>query len=203
MPVDPFTAAAAGMSVLSSGVKMYQGIRQQSKGRKLEESLERPTYQIPGYIQQNLDEAEKMANVGIPEAQRNAYLDQLSRQGTSSLQNFRGRKAGLMGAEIVGQQSLDAQRELRIADIQKRLENQRLAMAARSIMANYQDKAFQLNELNPYQNDMNYARSLQGAGMQNQMTALSDLTGAASTFASGYLQSGGGIGSGTKSGTNP
>ena len=182
-------AIAGGATLASSAGKYIQGAKQKRDGRKLEESLDRPTYQIPGYIQQNLDEAEKMADVGIPEAQRNAYLDQLARQETSGLQNFRGRKAGLMGAEIVGQQSLDAQRELRIADIQKRLENQRLAMSARSIMADYKDKQFQLNELDPYAQDMNYARSLQGAGMQNQMTAFSDLTRAASTFAGGLAGS--------------
>lgn len=162
--------------ILGTIAKAITGFSQKRKGKELEESLgDRPKYQIPGYIQQNLDEAEKMADVGIPEAQRNAYLDQLSRQETSSLQNFRGRKAGLMGAEIVGQQSLDAQRELRIADIQKRLENQRLAMSARSIMAQYQDQKFKLNELDPYADNLNYARSLQQAGMQNIVGAATDL----------------------------
>ena len=180
--------------ILGTIAKTITGFSQKKKGKELEESLDRPTYQIPGYIQQNLDEAEKMADVGIPEAQRNAYLDQLSRQETSGLQNFRGRKAGLMGAEIVGQQSLDAQRELRIADIQKRLENQRLAMSARSIMADYQDQKFKLNELDPYADNLNYARSLQQAGMQNIVGGFADfdknITDAGSKVASALLTGG-------------
>jgi len=58
------------------------------------------------------------------------------------------------------------------ADVQQRMQNIQTAQSMRQTMAQYRDKAFEINEMQPYEQKYAEAQSLIGAGMQNFMGGL-------------------------------
>ena len=181
-------AIMGGTSLVSTGIKADQARRQRKEGRELESSLVRPDYKIPNSIKKNYKLAEIMANQGISSEEENAFMDDLSTSSANSITNFRNRKSGTVGAEVIGDQMNKAMRDFRVADARQKIENQKAYMTQGQIFADYQDKQFQLNELDPYADNMNYARSLQGAGMQNMNSAIDGFINSISSAGNGYMQ---------------
>jgi hypothetical protein len=66
----------------------------------------------------------------------------------------------------------DAFTNLVSMDAAARQQNRMLASQARSEMAGYKDKAFKINELDPYQNKLDAAQANIGSGIQNIFSAL-------------------------------
>lgn len=182
-------ASQAGLSLVSEGINYFQGRDLKKRGRSMERGLTKAEYEIPEYIGDNYKLAKRMANEGISAEDENAFKDDLLSSTANSIRQFRGRKAGIVGAEVLGQQTKDSLRKFRIADSRQKIENQREYMKQGQIMADYEDKAFQLNQLDPYADKLNYARSLQSAGNQNMNNALSNFTQSLSSAGSGYFQS--------------
>jgi len=178
--------AAASIAALSGGYKIYQGNKTRKKGERKEDSLSRYKYEIPNEIGDNQALSQNLANQGIPDAERNAYLDDINQTQANSINNFKGRKGGLFGAEVVGGQSQDALRKLRLDDTRERLSNLKQLMISNQVMADYKDKQFQLNEIDPYQDDLSYARSLQGAGRMSMNNGLDSIASSANSFIQGY-----------------
>ncbi len=159
------------------GLQSLYGIYQQHRGNMMAKANQRPTYEIPGEIQQNLNQAQSMALQGLPEEQKQQYVNNLQRSQNFGLGAASDRKGGLAGLGGLVQQGNDASMNLLSADAGARRQNQMGLMNARTQLANYKDKAFEYNQANPYQEKAAAARSMQGAGLQNMWGGLGTIAG--------------------------
>jgi hypothetical protein len=110
-----------------------------------------------------------MSYYGMPDAQKQSYMQNIQRSGQQALSGVADRKGGLGMVSAIQQQQEDSYMNLLSADVQQRMQNIRAAQEQRQIMANYKDKEFQINKMDPYVQDYNEAQAQIGAGMQNIM----------------------------------
>jgi hypothetical protein len=155
-----------------AGTQAAVGIGQAVAGYSKLKNLTRPEYQIPSEIEQNMSEAELMSYYGMPDAQKQSYMQNIQRGGQQALSGTADRKGGLGMVSAIQQNQQDSYSNLLSADVQQRMQNIQNAQNMRSVMAGYKDKAFQMNEMEPYQQDYAEAQGLIGAGMQNFMGGL-------------------------------
>lgn len=160
------------LPLILAGAQAAIGIGQAISGHQRLKNLTRPEYQIPSEIEQNMSEAELMSYYGMPDAQKQSYMQNIQRSGQQALSGIADRKGGLGMVSAVQQQQEDSYMNLLSADVQQRMQNIQAAQQARQVMAEYKDKAFQINEMEPYVQDYNEAQSLIGSGMQNVMGGL-------------------------------
>jgi hypothetical protein len=83
--------------------------------------------------------------------------------------NASSRASGLNAIGSTMAAANDANRDLLSADAGARIQNRDKLQEARRVYSDFEDKAFKINELDPYEFTMNKAQALQGAGMQNIM----------------------------------
>lgn len=160
---------AAALSAIPAVVQTGTGIYQAYQGNKLANSMQRPDYSIPQEVLDNLTDSQIQALRGLPEEQRQQYMDNIMRSAQTSISALGDRKGGLAGMSSVQQQQNDAYKNLLSIDAQKREENERNLQATRNTVAGYRDKEFQTNEMKPFEDTMAAATGMQGAGMQNIM----------------------------------
>jgi hypothetical protein len=162
-------ALSAVLSAIPAVVQAGTGIYQAYQGNKLANSMERPDYSIPQEVLDNLTDSQIQALRGLPEEQRQQYMENIMRSAQTSISALGDRKGGLAGMSSVQQQQNDAYKNLLSIDAQKREENERNLQATRNTMSEYKDKQFQMNEMQPFQDTMAAAEGMQGAGIQNIM----------------------------------
>jgi hypothetical protein len=167
--------AAALISAAPSVIKGISGIFQGAKGSKLARQNKRPTYEIPKEFQQNLAIAENMGRVGLPQQQYNQAQQNFQRNQAGALRQFgrMGNPRGLAGLVRAGN---DATMNLDVADANARMASQRAAMGYRGQMGQQQLAKQQWDKLSKYQENAQAASALMGAGRQNVMGGLSELS---------------------------
>jgi len=167
---------AAGVAVVGGGIKMYQGYKQKKDGQEMEDGLNKPDFVIPEEALKNLSIAEKEAYNGLPENQKRAFLENQQRTSQTALRNSSDRRGGLgIVSQVQGQENL-SNRQLLIDDTKARQQNMQRASDARNVMSDYKMKRFE-HQYNEYSSDLDYARGIQGAGLQNMNTATSEIAG--------------------------
>lgn len=181
------SGVASAASGLISGIT---GLIQKHKANKLLANLKRPQYVIPNEVLQNQKQAELNARQGLPSEQYNQGMQNIARQQNSALQRATDRRGGLLAVAGAQQLGNDASLNLDVANANARLKNQNTLYGINNQVAGYRDKAFQINQLQPYQQDRQYAMGLLGAGNQNFTAGLDKL-------ASGGLMAFGGNSKGT------
>jgi len=166
---------SAGIAAIPSVVKGIQGIFQGAKGNKLAKQNIRPTYEIPKEFQQNLAIAENMAKIGLPQQQYNQAQQNFQRNQASALRQFgrMGNPRGLAGIVRAGN---DATLGLDVADANARMANQRSVMGYRGQIGQQQLAKQQWDKMALYGERADAAAALQGAGRQNVMGGLSELS---------------------------
>ena len=157
------------LAAIPTAVQAGTGIYQAIKGRQLANSTARPDYSIPQEMLDMMTDSEVQALRGLPAEQRQQYLDNVMRAQQASLEAMGDRKAGLAGLAGVQQQATDAYRNMLSMDSQARMDAEQRLQGVRGTMADYKDKQFQVNEMQPYQNTMQAAEAMKGAGLQNIM----------------------------------
>jgi hypothetical protein len=160
MPVGTLLAVQAGVGALQS-----------LAGFQAAKNATRPEYMIPDAIEKNMSQAERMSYYGLPDAQKKEFLQNIERAGSTELAGMSDRKAGIGAVSAIAQKQRDSYMGLLSADAQARVSNIQSLMDVRANYANYEDKAFQLNQLEPFQQEMQAAQQFQAAGMQNIMGA--------------------------------
>lgn len=161
--MDPITA----MMLAQAGVGAYQLI----KGQMQLANNQRPTYEIPQEVKDNLNQAQLQALEGLPEAQRKMFVENIQRSKANAVASLQDRRSGLVGLTGLAQTETDAYRNLLSQDVAARQANQAKLMEQNQVMANYKDKAFEANQMEPYRFKANQANALIGSGMQNLMSA--------------------------------
>jgi hypothetical protein len=176
MPI-PLALAAA----IPSLVQGVMGGVQYATGRKDAKNNERPTYNIPGEINEIERIAKKMA--------ASYYLPGESLTRNAETEAMQSGINNALGAAGSGVDALAAVSGMQAG--QNRAENSRaVARASRSdqmmeslkstlqTVANYEDKKWEMNTLNPYLDKAGAASGLQGSGLQNIMGGLDGITSA-------------------------
>jgi len=152
--------AGGGASVTLGAFQTAYGLYKQKRNK-------RPTYEIPAEIAQNLTAAQQDALQGLPEEQKQQYIQNLQRGSAAALSAGGSRKGGLAGIQSLNQQQNDAYGNLLAMDSQARMQNKQNLYAQRQNMADYKNQAFQFNKVNPYYEATAQNTAMIGAGMQN------------------------------------
>jgi hypothetical protein len=174
--MDPFTISA----LISGGIQLGTGIYQAVRSSQIEAN--RPTYEIPDEVKQNLTQAQLNAIEGMPEDVRNRYIDQLTRTMATGLQALGDRRAGIAGVASLARTATDANRDIASMDAQQRQQQEQILMQQRQNMANYKDKAWGWNEQQKYLEQAAAKQALAGSAIQN-------INGSANNVMGGMMQS--------------
>jgi len=153
------------------------GFFQRRKAKKELSKLIQPTYSIPQEILRNQKMAEQAANEGMPSQQYNNAMKNIQRTQSNLLAGATDRRSSLMALPKLQQQSNDATGNLDAQDATMRMQNQRQLYGINNTVAQFRDKEFQLNQLNPYNEKKQYYNSLLGAGNQNMLGGADKLLG--------------------------
>jgi hypothetical protein len=186
MPLLIAGAASAGISAIMGGVQMYQGNKQKKAGEDALKNLNKPTYQIPDELRQNLKESELRALEGLPTEQKMEYVKNIERSQQQALQASAERKGGLMGIQQATSQANDMYTNLVSMDAAQRAANEAIVQQNRGVLANAKDREFGVKE-DRYQQGLASGQAMVGAGNQNFMQGLD-------TIAGSVIQAGGMIG---------
>lgn len=162
---------------ISAVPKAILGTVQAIKGQKELDSAVRPQYEIPEEIKKNLSIAERMTLEGLPSEQKQQYIENLNKSVGATLSGFTSRKAGLSGLTNLVQSQNEAYKNLMVEDAAARQRNELQAIQQRETMAGYKDKAFQMNEMQPYEEQVAEGQALVGSGIQNIAGAFDQLGG--------------------------
>lgn len=157
-------AAIAGTA---AALQAASGIAQNIKGKKIQRATVRPTYVIPDEIKANLKQAEQEAAYGLDAASKQIATQGIDRGTAAALYGANSRRAGLAGMGGVVQANNDAFSNLAAMDEMERQRKKSALSDARNTMAGYKDKAWQVNQFDPYQLKVDESQALIGAGLQN------------------------------------
>lgn len=182
---------------LLSGVT---GFFQRRKAKKELAKLQRPEYVIPNEVLQNQRMAQSAANEGLPSQQYNQAMQNIQRQQNRALSAASSRRGGLMALPGLQQQANDQLLNLDVKDAQARMANQQQLYGINSQVAGYRDKAFNINKMQPYQENKNYYMNLLASGNQNLLGGADKLLGGGASLLFGG--SGGGSSRKTKTPNN-
>lgn len=161
-----------GISGLVSGIT---GLIQKHKANQLLARTQRPTYAIPDEVLQNQKMAQLNAATGLPSEQYNQAMQNIQRQQNSAIQRASDRRGGLLAVAGAQQTGTDANLKLDVSNAQARLNNQKTLYGVNNNVAAYRDKAFQINQMQPYQQQYNYGMQLLGQGNQNLFSGIDKL----------------------------
>lgn len=156
------------------------GFFQRKKAKKLlKEAGEQPMYNIPQEVLRNQKSAELAAQEGLPSQQYSNAMRNIQRSQTNALTNAMDRRSALMALPKLQQQANDAYANLDAADAAAQRQNQKTLYGVTNTTAQYKDKAFQINQMQPWQRKFDYAQQLLGAGNQNMIGGIEKLIGGA------------------------
>lgn len=168
--MDPLTIGLiAGIPSLALGA--YQAYQGYQLGQK-----KRPEYEIPGAIKSMLGMSERMATEGLPgEAAIRESITGSTSRGANLLERS-AQGAQLLGGitDIVGSEQGQLT-NLGVQSAQQKVLNQQRLQDALNTYAQYEDKQFEINELQPYLQAMQQAQALTSAGVQNVVGGLGGL----------------------------
>jgi hypothetical protein len=163
------TWVAAGVTTAGLVGSATQYFR--NKKQAEEDAANRPQYQIPEEAFQNLTMAEQQAMEGLPEEQKSQYLSNVQRSANMALADIGTRKGGLAGLGRLNENLNKSYSDLLSADAAARQQNQQQVYQQRSNIADYRGQQFQLNELNPYYENIARRQANRGALAQNLMNS--------------------------------
>lgn len=188
-----FGPVGTGVGAIAGGIaSSLFGLSQKKQGNKLLADNPYPTYNIPGEIYENKNLAQQIAGGGLPATQYEQAMRNIQRQQGTAISALQGRRSAVGGiGRIVGAGN-DASLNLASADAQQKLANQKVLMGANSALAGYQDKSFQWNQANKYNQNRQYAMSLLGAGNQNLAGGIDKGIAGLSYLGAGLFGGGGG-----------
>lgn len=176
-PISLSLLMSAGTSLIKGGV----GAAQYLKGNKLGKGAIRPKYNIPSADNEYLANARANSVRGLPgqdliEQKLGASTAsgiRQAEQGANSSAGLMATIAGLKGSEQAGLTDIG----IKSAEYQD--TNQQRLQEALLKYGNMQNNEFDMNQQKPFEDKMAAAQGLKGAGLQNIMTGIEGIAGAA------------------------
>jgi hypothetical protein len=188
---------AAGVIGGSAIIKGVEGISQNAKASGIEKQNPYPTEGVQQEYFQNVNQAQQMAQQGIPAAAYNNQLNQINQNQAGALSTL-GRSAnpGANLASIV-RQGDQATNNLNAQDAVARNRNMLQLLQERQQLAQQKDKAWDWNYQQRYLGNLAKSQALRQSANANINGALSDVSsGAVSLAALGAFDGSGGGGGG-------
>ena len=179
------TMVAIGVSsaAIGAGMGVYgiiDGKKQQSKAKAEMDKLNKPSYQIPQEILDNLSDAEKRTVEGLPAEQKQEYVKNLERTQQSYMKGASDRKAGLAGLQDSTNRANDQYTNLVSMDAATRAQNKRAKeqeiSMARGAVADAKNQEFAFN-MQDYQAQLQSAQANYQAGAQNMNAGMQQVGG--------------------------
>lgn len=183
---------AQGIANIGSGiVGGVAGLFQRKKAKKLLKGLQQPQYTIPNEVLQNQKMAQMGANEGLPSQQYENAMKGFRRNQASALASSMDRRTALMALPQIQRQTNDAMGNLDAQDAAMRNQNKKTLYGINSQVAQFRDKAYDINKMQPYQRDYNYAMGLLGAGNQNLISGMDKMFAGGGQLLAGNTSGGG------------
>ena len=170
-------AIGMGMDMLSN-FNIYGSLAKSALGlgqMLFSSEPERPEYKIPEAVSKSLGIYQSLAEQGLPG--EDVYASRIGRSAATTLDSLAqmGTGAAINQASSVYNQQLDQMVNLAIASGQQRVANQQNLAQAYQTQAEWEDKAWQYNEMMPYQMKYNKYLQNQQAGQANLFGGMNDL----------------------------
>lgn len=159
--------------VIGAGVGFFQ----KKKANSLLKQNPYPTQSIPVDELANQQQAERMAEEGMPSEQYQAAQKNIQRQQAAAIASQQDRRLGGATIGAIQAQADDASGNLDAQSAMMRRQNQLNLQTVNSQVAGYRDKVFDWNSKQKYLQDYQYGMSLLGAGNANIMSGSDKLLG--------------------------
>ena len=166
----PIAAIGLGIGALGS---LFKGMSQRRQARELERNNPRPTYRIPNEVFENRAIAQQYAQVGLPEQVYNNQLNQIQQNLATGLRNLGHRGNSSFNTNAIVRGANQQVANLNAADAQARVQNRGALYQANQAVASERRNQFNINQLQPYQQNMQMVQQARRAGDQNTFGALS------------------------------
>ncbi len=167
---------ASGLGAIGGIGQIGLGIWQGFQARKLEKDNKRPTYEIPSAIKDNMTMAQMRALEGIPEEQKQQYIDNLQKNQLLQLTAAGDRGNSLNAIAGIAAQGNEGIRNLATADANQRIQNQQTAYKMNAAYGDAQNTEFELNKLNPFYENAAAIRGLKNSQQQNVFGGIKSIT---------------------------
>ena len=179
-----FAPLALGVSAGLSGLK---GLFQNVQARKLERQNIRPNYQISGEVFQNQALAQQRMKEGLPAQVYNNQLGQMQQNFATGLRSLNSRGNTAYNVNSMLRNMNQGVANLNAQDANARQQGTQMLMNANSTLANERRQQFNINQLQPYQQNAQNIANMRRAGDQNMFGALNMLAQGAmmGTFGNG------------------
>lgn len=164
----------AALAAIPSIMQGVQGITQMINGKKKLAGLERPTYEIPTAVRQQLAlSRQAFADPMMPgEGRANSQIGASYSQG---IRAARGTGNSMAGIAMMQANANDAYGNLATTSAQFQEQDRANLMSNLGTYGAYQDQQWQQNKFSPYMDKYNEGREQIGAGQQNTFGALNGL----------------------------
>lgn len=177
------------------------GFFQRKKGRNIVKAAgEQPLYNIPQEILRNQKQAELNAQEGMPSQQYNNAMKNIQASQRNALSSAIDRRSALMAIPGIQRAANNTYGNLDAQDAQMRRQNQQTLYNVGNTTAQYRDKQWNYNQLQPWQRKYNYGMQLMGVGNQNLSGGIDKMASGAGLLLGGMNFKGMGI---NKKKTNP
>jgi hypothetical protein len=184
MPIPPALIPAL-ISAIPGVAQTLTGLAQKNKSKDILSGLEQPEYVIPSAAEQALQTARVGASsfnmagqTNLEQAQDQVYADTTSDIGAMASSGPEA-LAALVNA---GKNRASAQNEIGFQAAQDYAARQRALQSALGTYAGYQDKAFDINVMQPFEQKAATASALGNAGINNTYSGVNSLAGVAANY---------------------
>lgn len=181
----------AGIGGLAKGIF---GLSQNHQASQIEKNNPFPTETIQPEYQKNLNQAQQMSQVGMPQQQYTNQLNSIQQNQAGALGALsNSANPGASLASIV--RSGDAATgNLNAQDAVQRNQNLLRLLQERTVMAQQKDKVWDWNSKQKYLGNLAKSQALRGAGNANIAGGLGDISSLGGQLLKGGLGSGAGAG---------
>lgn len=165
---------AAGIASAELTYKAYKTISQNRQASKIEKANQFPTETVQPEYQQNVNQAQQMSQVGLPQQQYNNTLNSIQQNQTGALGALSRSANPAAGLASVVRQGDAATGNLNAQDAVARNRNLLNLLQQRQILAGQKDKAWDWNYKQKYLSNLAKSQALRGAANANEQSAVND-----------------------------
>lgn len=192
--IDEITAGLV-LGAVSQIPQWLSGNEQEKKALLMERNLRRPQYEIPESQRRSLMSAEEQSKMTRLPGQSGieGRLDQSTANTLAMLERLGSGGSGMINTagRAYGNQ-MDAENELGIKASDMYLRNQDILRNELSKMGEYENRAWEWNEMRPYIEKANAISALKEGGMRNKDAAWKNIFGMGSSYLLNSATGGGG-----------
>ena len=179
----PLLLAMLAGEVVKGGISAAEGIGEKAQANKLEKDNVRPTETVPQGVLDSVAYSKLMAMIGMPAEQFNAASRDINRSATNTIAAARDRRGAIDVLGTVQQNTNDATLNLEAKSAEMRTSNTQNYIQQLMAKGGWEDKVWQWNSAQKFEENAAAVRSLRTAGNANINTALNSVLSGAVTAA--------------------